>query len=120
MNNSTNETIQKYYHAINVKGSWQLFISDDITFASPGQNTKGKVAYVDATLRFLNVVKSVQLIGLIIEGNKACALASYELESPGGKTARCEVAEILTITGDKINSSSIYFDTAYFRSFMAQ
>jgi len=120
MNNSVTETIQKYYELINIKGDWQSIIAEDIAFASPGQNTKGKIAYVDATIRFLHVVKTVQIKELIIEGNKACVVASYDLESPGGKTATCEVAEILILTGDKISSSTIYFDTASFRSFMAQ
>jgi len=117
---STKEIIEKYYEAINQKGDWQTAIAEDITFTGPGQITHSKKEYVEATNRFLQVVKSLKINEFIVEDNKACITVEYNLQSPKGNTTSCEVAEVLMVQGDKINSSCIFFDTAAFRSFMAQ
>ena len=118
--NSTKEIIQQYYDAINQKGDWQSFISDDIDFTGPGQITHSKNEYVKSTDRFLQFVKSLKINEFIVEGNKAGITVEYNLESPKGNTTSCEVAEILMVQNDKINSSCIFFDTESFRKFMAQ
>jgi len=117
---STKEIIATYYDQISQKGDWQSLISDDITFTSLGKITTTKKAYVEATTRFLQVVKSLNINEFIVEGNKACITVEYHLESPKGNTASCEVAEVLMVKDDKINSSCIFFDTESFRKFMAQ
>ena len=117
---STKEIIQDYYDAINKKGDWQSFISDDITFTSVGKITYDKKSYVEATSRFLQVVKSLKINEFIVEGGKACITVEYRLQSPKGNTSDCEVAEVLMVKDGKIYSSCIFFDTASFRSFMAQ
>jgi len=115
----TKEILQKYFDGIN-KGEWESLIADDIVFTNGGNRFTGKDAYVEALGRFLQVAKSVEVKQLIVEGNHACAVASYALQSPTGKTGICEVAEVLFIRGGKIASSSIYFDTEAFREFMAR
>ena len=117
---STKEIITIYYDKISQKGDWQSIIADDITFTSVGKITTNKKAYVEATTRFLQVVKSLKINEFIVEGNKACITVEYHLESPKGNTASCEVAEVLMVKDDKINSSCIFFDTESFREFMAQ
>ena len=117
---STKEIITKYYDQIGQKGDWQSFISEDITFTSVGKITYTKEAYVEATSRFLEVVKSLKINEFIVEGNKACITVEYNLLSPKGNTASCEVAEVLMVQDDKIYSSCIFFDTDSFRKFMAQ
>ena len=122
MNNSktTKEIIEQYYNEINKKGDWQSLISDDITFTGPGQITHTKNAYVEATSRFLQVVKHLKINEFIVEENKACITVEYSIQSPAGNTASCEIAEVLMVNDNKIYSSCIFFDTAFFRSFMAQ
>jgi hypothetical protein len=117
---STREIITKYYDQISQKGDWQSIISDDITFTKTGKITYTKKAYVEATSRFLEVVKSIKINEFIVEGNKACITVEYNLQSPKGNTASCEVAEVLMIQDDKINSSCIFFDTDSFNKFIAQ
>jgi len=117
---STKEIIATYYDQISQKGDWQSLISDDITFTSLGKITTTKKAYVEATTRFLQVVNSLNINEFIVEGNKACITVEYHLESPKGNTASCEVAEVLMVKDDKINSSCIFFDTESFRKFMVQ
>ena len=117
---TTRELIQQYYDLISQKGNWQSLIADKITFTSVGNITYTKDAYVEATSRFLQVVTSLKINEFIVENDKACITVEYGLQSPKGNTASCEVAEVLMIKDDKINSSCIFFDTAAFRSFMAQ
>jgi len=117
---STREIISKYYDLISQKGDWQSIISDDITFTKTGEITYTKKAYVEATSRFLEVVKSLKINEFIVEGNKACITVEYNLQSPKGNTTSCEVAEVLMVQNDKINSSCIFFDTDSLKKFMAQ
>ncbi len=117
-NMTTKEVIDRYYAGIEQKNGWQSVIADDIIFSSGGQISNDN--YVTATSRFLNLVKASKVRELIIEGNKACAIVSYEIQSPKGNLATCDVAEILTVHNGKINSSSIFFDTGFFRNFLTQ
>jgi hypothetical protein len=118
--NSTREIIQQYYDAINHKGNWLSLISVDIDFTGPEQITHTKDEYVKALNRFLQLVKSLKINEFIVEDNKACITVEYNLQLPSGNTTTCEVAEVLMVKDDKINSSCIFFDTAAFRSFIAQ
>jgi len=117
---STREIITQYYDQIERKGDWQSLIKDDITFTSVGKITHDKKSYVEATSKFLKVVTSLKINEFIVEGEKACITVEYQLQSPKGNTSSCEVAEVLMVKDGKIYSSCIFFDTASFRSFMAQ
>ncbi len=116
---TTKETVQRYYDGVAQREGWQSVISDSMAFASPNQNTKGKDAYVQGTARFLQNVRGSKVKELIIEGEKAYALVDYEMVSPRGETRSFPVAEILSVKDEKINSSTILFDTTAFRAFMA-
>ena len=113
----TKEILYQYFDGIN-NGGWDLWIADDIVFTNGAKQVTGKDAYVAALGHFLQVAKSVEVKKLIIEGNNACAVASYRLQSPQGNTGVCEVAEVLFVRGGKIASSSIFFDTEAFREFV--
>ena len=117
---TTQKIIQQYYDLISQKGDWQSLIADKMTFTSVGKITYTKEAYVEATSRFLQVVRSLKINEFIVEDDKACITVEYGLQSQKGNTASCEVAEVLMVSDDKINSSCIFFDTAAFRSFIAQ
>ena len=122
MNNSktTREIIQLYYNEISKKGDWQSLISDDITFTTTGKITYTKNEYVEATGRFLQAVKHLKINEFIVEENKACITVEYTIQSPTGNSGTCEVAEVLMVKDNKIYSSCIFFDTAFYKSFMAK
>jgi ketosteroid isomerase-like protein len=121
MSTTTQEAIKGYYDGIKAKNGWQAYVSDDIAFAGTDvKATAGKQAYVEATNQFLMAVKTSELKEMIVDGDKACAIVHYELMSPKGNRASSDVAEILTVKDGKITSSTIYFDTAAFREFMAR
>ncbi len=120
MKTTTQETVQSYYEGIKRKDGWQDFVSDSILFDGTGvKATKGKEAYIQGTSQFLRAVKSSQVREMIIEAERACVIVHYELISPKGNSATSDVAEILLVKDGKIDSSTIYFDTAAFNAFMA-
>jgi ketosteroid isomerase-like protein len=113
---STKETVQHYFAELTKKGNWESLLSDDLaftSFASPVKQVTGKAAYLESTKRFFSMIRSLEVRDLIVEGAKACALTSYQLQAPAG-SFRSDVAEIITVTNGKISSVAIYFDTAPF------
>ncbi|HZQ20271.1 MAG TPA: nuclear transport factor 2 family protein [Terriglobales bacterium] len=118
---SAREVVEKYFSAIH-GGGWESYIADDFTFVSSNLDkvAHGKAAYVEGAGRFFRLTTSVKVTQLIVDGNSACALARYHLRSPKGNQGVCDVAEILTVSGEKINSSKIFFDTKALQDFVAQ
>ena len=116
----TKEIVSKYFDAVGKKGDWQSLISDNMIFKMPAQTKRGKASYVEITGRFLRAATGVRIKEIIVEGDKACVVAAYDLRSPKGNTSTKEVVEILSVNGDKLASSSIYFDTEDFKTFTAQ
>jgi len=111
----TNETIRGYFDALGRHDGWEAFLAEAMTFtsfASPMKQLAGKAMYLQATKRFYSMIASVQLRGLIVDGDKACALTRYELQPPGGDRFTSDVAELFTVKEGKIDSFGIYFDTA--------
>ena len=50
----------------------------------------------------------------MVDGDKACVLTQYELRRPSGEIFTSDVVELFTVKNDKIDSFSIYFDSAHF------
>lgn len=116
---TTKESVETYFKNLSKNEGWQNNLSDHMEFSSPRQNSVGKEHYIEATLRFLQFVYGFEIKELIIEGDKACALVNYKVKSPKGNTSTCEVAEILTVKNEKLQSSKIYFDTVAFKEFIS-
>lgn len=57
---------------------------------------------------------------LIVEGNDACAVVSYDYLSPAGARLHQDDAEIWKIVDGKIAALTIYFDITEFRTFMGR
>lgn len=117
---NTKDTVRRYFENLH-RGDWESLLDDDIAFSSNGTEApRGKKNYVDATRRFLQVAKAVDVKQLIVEGDKASAITSYTLRSPNGNASVCDVAEIFSVKNGRIESNSIFFDLAAFREFMAR
>jgi len=116
---STRDTIQTYFDQL-YAGGWESLIADDIVFVRPSGTTRSKAAYVEGTNRFKRVARSVEVRQLLVDGENACAVTRYTLQSPKGNTSVCDVAEILAVKDGKLSASAIFFDTAAFGEFMAQ
>ena len=117
---TTKEIIQKFYDLIERKEDWQDLIADEMEFVSDGKTTHTKKEYVEPKMRFIQLVKSLKIHELIVEGNKACISVEYDLKLPSGKALNCEITEILMLKDNRINSSCIFFNTESFSSLIAQ
>lgn len=115
----TKDTATTYFARLFARG-WEDVIGEDIEFTSPNSATRGKAAYVEATNRFKRVARSVEVKKLIVEDENVCAMTRYQLQSPKGNTWQCDTIEVFSISDGKIQSSTIFFDTAGFGKFIAQ
>lgn len=117
---SARETVWKYYDGLAQKSGWQSLISDEMTFGGTGvKSAKGKDAYIQTTNNFLRSVKTCKVKEMIVEGDRACTIVTYDMVSPKGSSAISDIAEVMSVKNEKIDSSVIFFDTAAFRDFMA-
>ena len=116
----TGQTIRSYFERL-YGGDWESLLADDMRFVNNGAaNPPGKAVYIEATRRFMQTAKSVEVKTMLIDGDQACALTHYDLITPKGKTGVCIVAEFFTVVGGKIQSNEIVFDLAAFRELMAR
>jgi hypothetical protein len=117
---TTKELILKYYDAVQKKAGWQSLIADLIKFTNEGKTSVGRNVFVESGEMFCHTVKSLTIKELFVEGNKACALVSYSLVSPKGKFGTFDVAEFLTVNDNKLDSSSLFYDSAAIKLFMSE
>ena len=112
------DIILKYFECLNKKEGWDSLLSDDLSFTSPTQHLCGKAAYIQDNKDFFNMVTSIEVKDLIVDGNKVCAITSYEIQFPKGTVYKDNgVAEIFSVKNNKIISLAIYFDTAAYITF---
>ncbi len=115
---TTRETVQRYFQALEQQRGWESFLADDMvftSFTSPIKRVTGREAYLQATKRFYSMIRAVELRELIVDGTRACALTRYELQPPnGGPEFTSDVAELFSVTNDRIDSFAIYFDATPF------
>ena len=118
---TTHATITRYFGAIH-KGGWEALVTDDFVFVNSNLDTvaHGKQAYLEGAGRFYRGSTAVEIRQLLIDGNRAAILARYQMRTPKGHTGVCDVAEFLTIDGDKLSSSAIFFDTKALADLMAR
>ena len=115
---TTMDTIQRYFESLQQKNGWQSLLADNVAFTSytsPVKLVNGRDAYLKATERFYSMISTVELCDLMVDGERACARTRYRLQPPnGGPAFGSDVAEIFSVRDGKIDSLSIYFDSAPF------
>ena len=118
---STKEIIQNYFAAIH-KGGWESYVADDMVFVNSSLDkvALGKAAYLEGAGRFFKMTTTVDIRQMLIENEKVAVIARYHVRSPKGSEGVCDVAEFLTVKGEKLISSAIFFDTKALAEFMAQ
>ena len=114
---TTRETIETYFGALGAGDGWESLLSHDMEFTSHGTPSKhlvGRDAYLESTRGFYGMIRSLVLRDMVVDGDKACAFVSYELEAPSGQSFTSEVAERFIVADGDITSFSIYFDATPF------
>ncbi len=112
---TTRDVVEGYVDSVRANRGWESFLSEEIectNFASPVRRTTGKQACLEALQRFYSMMKTLEIEGIIVDGDKACVLTRYELQPPGGSVFESHVAEVFEVAGDRIKSFGIYFDSA--------
>jgi len=114
---TTKSTIEGYFSALKQKKDWASSLADDMVFTSytsPVKTVNGKAPYLESTKRFYSMIKAMEVRGLIVDGDRACALTRYELQPPERDAFQGDVAEVFRVRDGKISSFDIYFDSAPF------
>lgn len=114
---TTRDTIESYFTALQANDDWQNHLADEMEFtnhAAPIEHVAGRDAFIESTAGFYGMIDTLQVRDLIVDGNRACALTRYRLQPPSGDPFTSDVAEVFTVENDKIDTFSIYFDTAPF------
>jgi ketosteroid isomerase-like protein len=117
------DIIRNYYESLASKtDAWQQGLADDVVFADASRklHAEGRDAFIQSFTGFLRAVERVQLQQLIVEGNDAAAVVSYDYASPTGGKLHQDDAEIWQIVDGKIAALTIYFDITEFRAFMGR
>lgn len=113
---ATRQTALAYYDRLQKGSGWQASFAEDMRFVIHTgivKEVQGRDAYLRSAAAFYSMIRSVKLRELIVDGERACALMSYELQPPGGRPVFwSDVAEIIEVRNEEIVSLEIYFDTA--------
>jgi len=117
---TTKDVVLEYFNAFDKNKGWENLVSNDIKMSSPTGTIKGKEAFIEMTNQFKQLVKTAKVKSIIVEGENASALTNYELVLPTNDNMNLEVAETISVKGQKIDSFEIYFDTVKFNEFMAK
>lgn len=115
----TRQLLKSYYEGLAKKGDWSSLLSDGFLLTGTiAKESRGREAYVSNS--FFKSVKSLLVKQLIAQGARGFAIVDYVITSPQGTPFACEVAEFWTTKNGKLDSVSIYFDTAAFSKSMAK
>lgn len=117
------DIIRNFYESLALKtDAWQQDLAADVVFADASKKlqAEGRDAFIQSFTGFLRAVERVQLQQLIVEGNDAAAVVSYDYVSPSGGRLHQDDAEIWRVVDGKIAALTIYFDITEFRAFMSR
>ena len=112
--------IDVYYHGIARRAGWEEAIADSFVFVggNAGNGSRGRAAYAEVMRQFGRVFETVEVKESIVNGDRACVIATYGVVSPSGKRRTFDIAEVWTAQEGRLTSLVIYFDTASWRTFM--
>jgi len=113
---TTLETIDRFFEALARRSGWETFFADDVSFTSytsPVKRLPGRTATLQAASRFYSMAERLELLELLVDGDRACARTRYHVRPPSGASPfDSDVAELFTVRDGQITEFAIYFDTA--------
>src|SRR5215813_6974224 len=120
---TTADIIRAFYESLAQKtDAWQRDLGADVVFADASKKlqAEGRDAFIQSFTSFLRAVERVEVRQLIVDGNDAAAVVSYDYVSPSGGRLHQDDAEVWKIVDGKIAALTIYFDITEFRAFMGR
>ncbi len=115
------EIVESFYTSLEQKTSeWQKNLAPDVVFsdASGKLHAEGTDAFIQSFTPFLRSVERAQMKQLIVQGENAAAVVSYDYVNRKGEKLHQDDAEVWKVKDGKIAALTIYFDITEFRSFM--
>jgi ketosteroid isomerase-like protein len=112
---TTRQTIESYFDAFASGDGWERYLAPDLAFATrtaAPRQTAGRDDYLSSTTGFRSMVRGIEVVRLVVDGDQAAALSRYALTAPDGREFTSDVAEFLTVADGQITSLTICFDTA--------
>jgi ketosteroid isomerase-like protein len=111
--------LNTYYEGLDRRRGWEQPLADDFVFTAPSGSATGKAAYAETVHRFQRVFETASVKQSIANRHTACAIVTYAVVSPSGRTMSIDIAEVWTADENRLTSLTIYYDTARWNAFMA-
>ena len=116
---ATKQLLEHYYAGFARKEGWESVLAEHFIFTG-GDMTRpepliGKAAYRQVIDRFSRVFNTMQVKDMIVDGEKACVIGTYDYTFPNGTRMTGDVAEIWKARNGKLQSLTIFFDTLTFQ-----
>ena len=118
---TTRQLLETYYKGFAVKQGWEQTIADDFIFSLGGRRgpvIKGKEMYIGLIKGFYRSYEAVKVKAMMIEPDKACAVATYTINSIKETQTDFDIAEVWTIKNNKLSSLTIFYDTVNYNGFI--
>ena len=118
----TKELLETYYRGLAQKMGWESVLAEDFKFVG-GDMLKtepivGKNEYIKVIDRFGKLFTTARTREMFIDGEQAFVRANYDYVFPGGKKISADVAELWKAKDGKLDSLTIFFDTAGFQTLL--
>jgi predicted SnoaL-like aldol condensation-catalyzing enzyme len=115
---TTVETFLTRFTSGDTSGAAEL-LEDSFAFHGPMVQTDDKASFVEATAPLVPMLQGYEMHRLWADGDEVCAIYDLHIATPAG-SGSVTVAEWSVVSGDKIASQRIVFDTAAFAALMPQ
>ncbi len=118
----TRELLETYYKGLAKKQGWESALSDDFHFTGGDMMKQspavGKQAYIETIARFGKLFTDMRPREIFVQDDSAFVVANYDYVFPGGKKISGNVAELWKVKDEKLQSLTIFFDTAGFEKLL--
>jgi ketosteroid isomerase-like protein len=112
------QLLERYYRGFAKKAGWEDTLAEDFKFIGGDMMNQepiiGKSAYVGIIARFSQLFTDMRVKEMFVHEQSAFVLANYDYVFPKGVKINANVAEYWTIKEGKLDSLTIFFDTASF------
>src|SRR5712692_6896296 len=106
---TTKELLEEYYRGVSKKSGWGHLLSEDFLLTGTvTQETRGRDVYVNNN--FFKLGRGLNVRELMVSGEKAFALVSYDLVSPKGRSFSTEVVQFLISKDGDLFSLPTFLD----------
>ena len=89
-------------------------VDEDVRFVGPLMTTDTADAYVEINRQLLSHHAATRMLQQFESHDSVCSVYEMDIVAPDGTMFTAEMADIITIAGDKIVSQRIYYDPRRF------